>query len=232
MRLTRRSLVLLSAVVSIGLAGCSEGDVDEGDGRPVVAVVGDSYTAGVEVGGLGATNWTARLDDLLRRDGYRVDMVVEAGGGSGYVATGWRNLTFGQMAVRGVPRDADVVIVFGSINDSLAASEPQQVRRSARELYDWLAANRPDATLIVIGPSPIGDDVDPALATISRAVVTAAEAAGATAIDPVADRWFSGDAASLISIDQLHPTDEGHVYMAEAVAPVVESVLDERAADG
>ncbi len=165
--LSRRVLLALGVAGVLGLAACSDQGGDEDDGRPVVAIVGDSYTAGWRVGGLGETNWTARPGRPAPPRRLRVDMVVEAGGGSGYVATGWRNLTFGQMAVRGVPRDADVVIVFGSINDSLAASDPQQVRRSPGSCTTGCGRTG-RRHLIVIGPSPIGDEVDPALATISR----------------------------------------------------------------
>ena len=53
-----------------------------------IAVVGDSYTAGGELGGLGSKAWTARAWQLLAREGIPVAADVAAEGGAGYGTRG------------------------------------------------------------------------------------------------------------------------------------------------
>jgi lysophospholipase L1-like esterase len=213
-----------------GAAGCSDDGsaVDESTGRASIVVVGDSYTEGVEQGGLGDANWTAQLRSLLRSNDERTALTVDGSGGSGYVSVGWRNVTFGQMADRTVDGSADIVIVFGSINDMFEGASIADVTRAARDTYTTIRAAAPGATLMVIGPSPTGDEVPDELRRVSEGVARAAADAGATFVDPIAERWFSGDAAALISDDDLHPTDDGHAYIAELVLPHVEAAIDAR----
>jgi lysophospholipase L1-like esterase len=55
-------------------------------------------------------------------------------------------------------------------------------------------------------------------------VSAAAAAAGATFVDPLADRWFVGH-PELIGADHVHPTDAGHAYMAGLIRPAIEKAL-------
>jgi lysophospholipase L1-like esterase len=48
--------------------------------------------------------------------------------------------------------------------------------------------------------------------------------AGATFIDPIAQGWFVGR-PELIGKDGVHPTDAGHAYMAEKIAPLIGAQL-------
>ena len=43
---------------------------------------------------------------------------------------------------------------------------------------------------------------------------------GATFVDPIAERWFF-DNPELIGADGIHPTDAGHAYMADKIAPLI-----------
>jgi lysophospholipase L1-like esterase len=216
--------------LTVGATGCSDDGtaVDESVGRTSIVVIGDSYTEGVEQGGLGDANWTSQLRSLLRSNDERVAMTVDGSGGSGYVSVGWRNITFGQMADRTVDDSADIVIVFGSINDMFEGARGSDVAAAAAATYSTIRAAAPDSTLVVIGPSPTGDDVPDELRQVSQSVARAAADAGATFVDPIAERWFSGDAAALISDDDLHPTDDGHAYIAELVLPHVEAAIAAR----
>ena len=47
---------------------------------------------------------------------------------------------------------------------------------------------------------------------------------GATWIDPIAERWFVGR-PDLIGADGVHPTDAGHAYMADKIAPLIAAQL-------
>lgn len=213
-------------------AGCSDDGgsaVDDPAGRTSIVVIGDSYTEGVVQGGIGDANWTAQLRSLLRRNDERVAMTVDGSGGSGYVSVGWRNVTFGQMADRTVDDSADIVIVFGSINDMFEGTQGSDIAGAAAATYSTIRAAAPGSTLVVIGPSPTGDEVPDELRQVSRSVARAAADAGATFVDPIDEQWFSGDAAALISDDDLHPTDDGHAYIAELVLPHVEAAIAARA---
>jgi lysophospholipase L1-like esterase len=51
-----------------------------------------------------------------------------------------------------------------------------------------------------------------------------AKAIGAVFVDPLAEGWFVGR-PELIGADGVHPTDAGHAYMAEKIAPLIRSQL-------
>jgi phospholipase/lecithinase/hemolysin len=69
---------------------------------------------------------------------------------------------------------------------------------------------------VVIGPLWSDGDAPAPVLAVRDAVRTAALAAGAQWIDPVADGWFDRP-AGLIGADRVHPTDAGHRLMAERV---------------
>jgi lysophospholipase L1-like esterase len=215
------------AVLALVVAGCSEG-ADDAAGRTSIVVIGDSYTEGVDQGGMGDENWTSQLHSLLRDEGYRVAMTVDGSGGSGYVSTGWRNVTFAELADRTVDGSADIVIVFGSINDTFDGATRDDVFEAAVDLLSDVRRAAPGSSVIVIGPSPTGDDIPTDLRRVSRGVGSAASDADALFVDPIAEGWFTGDDAVLISDDGLHPTDAGHDYIARLVLPHVEAVIAER----
>ena len=54
---------------------------------------------------------------------------------------------------------------------------------------------------------------------------TEATAAGATFIDPLAERWFVTDTTQLVSRDGVTLTDQGHRYLAEQLQPRVAAAL-------
>jgi lysophospholipase L1-like esterase len=51
-----------------------------------------------------------------------------------------------------------------------------------------------------------------------------ADVVGATFIDPINAGWFVGR-PELIGKDGVHPTDAGHAYMAEKIAPLIGAQL-------
>ncbi|MDT7732688.1 MAG: hypothetical protein QOK45_2941, partial [Mycobacterium sp.] len=53
-----------------------------------IAVVGDSYTTGGDLGGLGSKGWTARTWQRLAQQGVAVSADVAAEGGAGYGTRG------------------------------------------------------------------------------------------------------------------------------------------------
>jgi lysophospholipase L1-like esterase len=44
-------------------------------------------------------------------------------------------------------------------------------------------------------------------------------------VDPLAEGWFTGSDSGLIGADRVHPTDDGHAYLARLIAPDIEREL-------
>ncbi|MDL5159174.1 SGNH/GDSL hydrolase family protein [Actinomycetospora termitidis] len=181
----------------------------------VVAVLGDSYSAGTAEGGLGAAGWTARL---AHDRGWRLtDTAIP---GTGYLRARPDAGTYAAAQLDAALAVApDLVVVQGSLND--ADLPPAQVAAAATALYRTIRDRAPLARLVVVGPA--WPDASPSVDVVAvrDALGVAARAAGALWIDPMTDDWFGGpvpDGTVLIGTDRLHPTDAGHRLMADRVA--------------
>ena len=82
-----------------------------------VAVIGDSYTTGSDLGGLGPRGWTARAWRELAAQRTPISADVGAEGGAGYAARGNRGSVFEDLTARTVKPDDALVVFFGSRND-------------------------------------------------------------------------------------------------------------------
>ena len=119
------------------------------------------------------------------------------------------------------PDDA-LVVFFGSRNDQ--GVDPTQLSVLAYGTFQLARRTAPSAKFLVIGPPwPTADPPDPVL-RIRDALKYQAGVAGATFIDPIAQGWFVGR-PELIGKDGVHPTDAGHAYMAEKIAPLIGAQL-------
>ena len=100
---------------------------------PIVAVIGDSYTAGNSYGGMNAKNWTkvARAD--LYAGGQSMNLVVRGLGAAGYATPGTAKLKFSQVVESIMGPKTDVVVMVGSRNDMNA--KPEAVRQASAETY-------------------------------------------------------------------------------------------------
>jgi lysophospholipase L1-like esterase len=207
------SVVALAVTVPVA-TGCSRAETHDS----VIAVYGDSYSAGGRQGGKGSTGWPAIVADRLD-----AELRLHAAGGAGYV-NGSRaaDETFLDQ-VRGAPEpDADVVVVFGSRNDR--DLPPADIKRQATAVYEAIRSASPSAELVVIGPA-WDDDVAPDAMFLARdAVSSAAAAAGALFVDPLTEEWLL-DRPELIGTDGVHPTDAGHAHFANLIQPVLREVL-------
>jgi len=187
-----------------------------------VAVVGDSYTTGGELGGLGSKGWTTRAWQLLSRQGIAVAPDVAAEGGAGYGTRGNHGSVFEDLTNDVVKPDDALVVFFGSRNDQ--GVDPTQLSILAYGTFQLARRTAPSAKFLVIGPPwPTADPPDPVL-RIRDALKYQAGVAGATFIDPIAQGWFVGR-PDLIGKDGVHPTDAGHAYMAEKIAPLIGAQL-------
>jgi hypothetical protein len=190
-----------------------------------VAVVGDSYTTGGELGGLGSKGWTTRAWQLLAREGIPVAPDVAAEGGAGYGTRGNHGSVFEDLTAHVVKPDDALVVFFGSRNDQ--GVDPTQLSVLAYGTFQLARRTAPSAKFLVIGPPwPTADPPDPVL-KIRDGLKYQAGVAGATFIDPISQGWFVGR-PDLIGKDGVHPTDAGHAYMAEKIAPLIGAQLTRR----
>jgi lysophospholipase L1-like esterase len=187
-----------------------------------IAVIGDSYTTGGDLGGLGSKGWAPQAWQLLSRQGMPVTADVAAEGGAGYGTRGNHGSVFEDLTADAVKSDDTLVVFFGSRNDQ--GVEPTQLSILAFGTYQLARRTAPSAKFLVIGPPWPTADPPEAVLKIRDALKYQAGVAGATFIDPIAAGWFVGR-PELIGKDGVHPTDAGHAYMAEKIAPLIGAQL-------
>ncbi|OBJ58004.1 GDSL lipase [Mycobacterium sp. 1423905.2] len=187
-----------------------------------VAVVGDSYTTGTDEGGLGPNAWTALAWQNLNRRGVRVIADVAAEGRAGYGVAGDHGSVFQDLTARAVKADDALVVFFGSRNDQ--GVELGLLADRIRGTYALAHDLAPSARFLVVGPPWPTADVPPPVLAIRDVLGAEAQAAGATFIDPIAERWFA-DTPGLIGADGVHPNDAGHAYLAGKIAPLIGAQL-------
>lgn len=187
-----------------------------------VAVIGDSYTGGSDAGGYGPKGWPELVTATLSREGVTITPRVGAEGGSGYAHPGQKGGVFADQIPATVRPDDGLVVLFGSRNDDdIAAAD---LTNTVRDTLVSVKATAPQAKLLVIGP-PWTDANPPRGVLQARDILRdQARAVGATFVDPITDGWFAGR-PELIGPDGVHPTDAGHAYMAEKIAPHVSAIL-------
>ncbi|HVH94710.1 MAG: SGNH/GDSL hydrolase family protein [Nocardioidaceae bacterium] len=212
---TALALILLAVVSRRFVGNQPESSISS------LAVLGDSYSAGSRMGGHGGNGWPALV---ARHFGATLDL--EAVPGRGYRNPGrvHPGHTFPQQARALVGKwHGDVLIVFGSRNDSHAA--PSRLRDTAEATLRYLRFQLPDTHIVVIGPMwpvllPPGGDPEGDRAAIREA----AEAVrGLTYVDPMNPPWFSAKNIDLIGEDRIHPTDEGHRYLSRRIIDLLVS---------
>ncbi len=187
-----------------------------------VAVIGDSYTAGTEEGGLGANGWTAVAWQTLARQGFPVLANVAAEGRAGYGAVGNRGSVFLDLTGRAVRPGVQLVVFYGSRNDQDVRTD--QLTAQVADALRLAKRTAPTARLLVIGPPWPTAEIPAAVLSIRDVLRAQAGAVGARFVDPIAARWFV-DQPELIGPDGVHPTDAGHAYMADKIAPLIASEL-------
>jgi GDSL-like Lipase/Acylhydrolase family len=190
-----------------------------------VAVIGDSYTTGGDVGGMGPKGWTARAWQALAKQGTPITADVGAEGGAGYGTRGNHGSLFEDLTAATVRPDDALVVFFGSRNDENV--EPAQLSILAYGTYQLARRIAPSATFLVIGPPWPTANPPGTVVRIRDALRYQAQVAGAIFVDPIAEGWFVGR-PNLIGADGVHPTDAGHEYMAEMIAPLIVAHLPVR----
>jgi lysophospholipase L1-like esterase len=160
----------------------------------------------------------------LRQQGIDIVPFVEAEEGSGYVATGkYEGSVFADQIPKVVRPDDRIVVIFGSSNDTDVPAE--ELQPAVNQTLHAVRAAAPQAKLIVIGPTWPDSDPPSGVLQARDLIRTEAGTMGADFVDPLADKWFS-DQPGLIASDGIHPTDDGHAYMAGKIAPLIAQQLE------
>lgn len=184
-----------------------------------VSIIGDSYTGGTPYGGKGPRGWPSLASEELRREGVAIDAAVGYQGGSGYVHPGNRDGGVFSDQVPIVVRPEDrLTVLFGSRNDKDTPAE--ELASAVARTFAEVTNSAPSTSLLVIGTPWLKAEVPSAILRNRDIVRSQADAFGATFIDPIAEGWFV-DRPELIASDGVHPTDDGHAYMAEKIAPLI-----------
>jgi lysophospholipase L1-like esterase len=181
---------------------------------PVVMFLGDSYTTGR----LGQVPELTYAADTARTLGWQV--ILGGYRGTGFVAEGHVRKNFAdlfdeQLAWRPSP---DLVIVSGGHNDR--NHEPEQVAGAARQLLTTIRQTFPDTRLLLMGPLWGGDPIQK-VKDIRDALADVASEQNVPFVDPLKERWITGDrvqgtgnAPLYILRDGVHPSTAGARYIA------------------
>jgi len=188
-----------------------------------VAVIGDSYTGGSDMGGSGTAGWPALVAAKLQASEPPARMTMVRSGGFGYVGrgrTGNSGSTFGEMVPQAVRPTTDLIVFFGSVNDS----SEQGVGAAAAKAFADAKTIAPDAKLLVVGAAWMNDRLPVSILANRDGVKEATEAAGGVFVDPIAEDWLM-HRPDLIGSDLVHPTDGGHRLLADKIGPHVIEML-------
>lgn len=176
-------------------------------------VLGDSWEDPRTYPWAPACGWPSLLTRRLR-----LGLVNSGTAGSGYAAVRVAPPNFPAQAAQGAGAGADVVIVFGSLNDPADGRTPDEVTDGAAITFELIRRLCPAATLIVCGPQWGALPIPPELFAARDAVAAAATDAGALFVD--VSRWLQGR-PDLILPDGFHPNPGGHALLADRLTPEV-----------
>ncbi|MEV7512075.1 SGNH/GDSL hydrolase family protein [Streptomyces sp. NPDC091201] len=194
--------------------------------------------------GAGCGTWVDRVGRLLGSS----DIWREGRGSTGYVNPGG-HATFGVRAeVDVIPHRPDILVVWGGYND--ASSDQTQIQAAATALFTRLKTALPRCQIFIIGCwSPTGSPA-PSHTNTTATLRAAAAAAGFPFVSPqtggiynsagalVATQgaWITGtgnvsspkgdgNADFYVGGDGVHPTDDGHTYLAGRIHSFLRAVL-------
>jgi lysophospholipase L1-like esterase len=174
-----------------------------------VAVIGDSYSAGLHNGIV----WPS-----LVAGSSKLSISNVALPGSGYVGGIGETPPFAGQADKALASKPDIIIVFGGLNDVGLSTD--LITSAATGLFTNLITRAPGAKLIVFGPIWHDDPAPPSALEIDSAVAAAANAAHATYVRLIDEKWLVGE--GLIQDDGIDPTDQGQTTLARELGPLIQ----------
>ncbi|MEU8798832.1 SGNH/GDSL hydrolase family protein [Spirillospora sp. NPDC048819] len=231
------TLVLcLSLVAALAATGCSPiggpvhrsaaadgpgqgGERESRDAPSVVMFLGDSYTVGDGRPQPEATYASA----TARLLGWQV--IVGGRSGTGFVVRGGGQQAFlalfeSQLGWRPAP---DMLIVSGGHNDFRVAAP--QVAAAAHVILERARQRWPGTHIVLMGPIWGTGTPSRGATAVRDALKNLAGQLGVPFVDPIGEQWITGDsltgvgnARRYIKRDRIHPTPEGHRYLATRLA--------------
>ena len=189
--------------------------------KPIVAFIGDSYSAGT-----GATLTENRWTSVLSGDRGWTESNF-ARGGTGYVTAVGRNAqaacgldyceSYLEMVPQIIAAKPDVVIVSGGSNDRGLS---RAVAANVESVFAELRKGLPDAEIIAINPIWVDGERPAGAGVFGQAVADAATAAGCKSVD-IGQPYLGRP--DLIADDAVHPNDAGHAELAAVTAAALKA---------
>jgi lysophospholipase L1-like esterase len=177
--------------------------------RPTALFVGDDFPAGYE--GYAYPYAVCDLSGL--------NCNVDAQSGTGFINDGRAYSTENSRLMDRLPRDrriynADLVIIDAGRNDVEAG--PEAYGRAMEQYLTEITRLWPTARIVVIAPSHLSAEPDPAYADQISMIGRITASFGGVLIDPVAEGWYSGvDISTIESADHMHPNKDGYQLIAQ-----------------
>jgi lysophospholipase L1-like esterase len=182
--------------------------------RPVLLILGDSYTAGTGAG-REDQGWAY---DVARTLGYPSN--IDGLGGTGFAWGGGAQDDGGreyEVRLREISRDRrfvpNLLILQGGQNDA-QLNDPEELKAATAQTIEAARRFWPGIQVVVLGPSapqPLADTLRGA----NTAVRAGAALAKAPFIDAYEAPWFTAANSPGFNADGAHPNTAGHAYLAQ-----------------
>ncbi len=179
-----------------------------------VDMIGDSLSTGFKTPGV---TWPDQEQTLIADTGLKADITNASENGAGYVQSGEAGDVFLDLANRVVNSQSQVVVLFGSDNDTGQSGLAEAVQT----VLDRVKVLAPQARVIMVGPTSESNDADGQLTSIISALSQSAATYRVHFVDPVALGWFQGADNQYLSSDMEHPNAAGEAYLAQHMEPVL-----------
>ena len=198
---------------------------------PRVAWAGDSYA-----GGAGATSILTNHANLTCRTLGWKDVYNAGVGGTGYLTDGGGAAGKTKLLTR-LQHDVydyspDIVVVQLGFNDTYFTMTPSAVTTEALACYTDIKTNLPNSTLIVVGHLAMAP-ASAAQIAMAAAIDSAVTQAGSKvdlyikAIGATGGDWIDNSAqiATYRAGDGIHPTQDGHILLAQRITGAIRAAL-------
>jgi lysophospholipase L1-like esterase len=129
---------------------------------------------------------------------------------------------FGQKIDESVGVADDLVVLFGSAND--VDVPPERLAAAVRDDFAKVKQLAPHAKMLVIAPVWSAPESPPQILRMRDILRDHAAQVGAMFVEPIAQRWIV-DTPQLIRADGIHPTNDGHKYLAQKITPLIQNAF-------
>jgi acyl-CoA thioesterase-1 len=179
------------------------------EGRPQTLVAsGDSLTFGYLV----RSGYLARVEQGLRARFPAAGLTVRNEGVCGATAPDGLRRFDHDVA----PARADLLLIQYGLNDAFEGLPLAAFTTALERLVERQRALRPDGEILLVPPPLLPVPAEERVARPFRDALHEAGERLGTLVAPIAARWPAA-APHLFLSDRVHPTDEGHQQMADAV---------------